>query len=82
MSKTFLQESSEAFCELKKSALRWTKKLHQRVLTGVLWKALWKKDMVLFGFSKQKVFGALPPLLNKHIGFITKFLEKQFKDSP
>ena len=37
--------------------------------------------MVLFGFSKQKIFGTLPPLLNKPMGFITKLLEKQFKES-
>jgi len=33
MSKTFPQESSEAFSNVKKSALRRTKKLHQCVLT-------------------------------------------------
>ena len=33
MSKTFPQKSSEAFLNLKKSALRRTKKLHQIVLT-------------------------------------------------
>jgi len=38
--------------------------------------------MVSFGFSKKKLFGTLPPLLNKPMGFITKRLEKQFKDSP
>jgi len=38
--------------------------------------------MVLFGYSKNKLFGTLPPLLNKPMGFITKLLEKQFKDSP
>jgi len=38
--------------------------------------------MVIFGFSKKKLFGTPPPLLNKLIGFITKHLEKQFKDSP
>jgi len=38
--------------------------------------------MVLFGFSKKKPFGTLPPLLNKPTGFITKLLEEQFKDSP
>jgi len=38
--------------------------------------------MVLFGFSKNKLFATLPPLLNKPMGFITKLLEKQFKDSP
>jgi len=36
MSKTFPQESSEAFLNLKKSALPRTKKLHQRVLTECL----------------------------------------------
>jgi len=38
--------------------------------------------MVLFDFSKKKLFGILPPLLNKPLGVITKLLEKQFKDSP
>jgi len=38
--------------------------------------------MVLFGFSKKKLFATLPPLLNKPMGFITKHLEKQFKDCP
>ena len=38
--------------------------------------------MVIFGFSKKKLFGTPPPLLNKPMGFITKLLEKQFKDSP
>jgi len=38
--------------------------------------------MVSFGFSKEKLFGTLPPLFNKLMGFITKLLEKQFKDSP
>jgi len=38
--------------------------------------------MLLFGNSKKKLFGTLPPLLNKPMGFITKLLEKQFKDSP
>jgi len=37
--------------------------------------------MVSFGFSKKKLFGTLPPLLNKPTGFITKLLEKQFKGS-
>jgi len=36
----------------------------------------------LFGFSKNKVFGTIPPLMNKPMGFITKLLEEQFKDSP
>jgi len=38
--------------------------------------------MVLFGFLKMKLFGTLPPLLNKLVGFITKLLDKQFEDSP
>jgi len=38
--------------------------------------------MFSFGFSKKKLFGTLPPLLKKSMGFITKLLEKQFKDSP
>jgi len=38
--------------------------------------------MVSFGFSINKLFGTLPPLFNKPMGFITKLLEKQFKDSP
>jgi len=51
------------------------KKLHSACFNRVLWKLLRKKDMVLFGFSKKKLFGALPPLLNKPLGFITKLLE-------
>jgi len=31
---------------------------------------------VSFGFSKKKLLGTLPPLLNTPMGFITKFLEK------
>jgi len=38
--------------------------------------------VVLFGFSEKKLFRTLPTLLNKPMGFITKRLEKQFKDSP
>jgi len=38
--------------------------------------------MVSFGFSKKKLFGTFPPLLNKPMGFTTKLSEKQFKDSP
>jgi len=82
MSKTFPQESSETFLNLKKSAFRRTKKLHQRVLTECFEKHFKKKDMVSFGFSKKKLFGTLPPLLNKPMGFITKLMEKRFKDSP
>jgi len=82
MIKTFPQESSEAFLNLKKSASRRTKKTSPACFNRVLWKALRKKDMVLFGFTKKKLFGTLPPLLNKAMGFITKLLVKQFKDSP
>jgi len=77
MTKTFHQESSEAFLNLKKSALRKTKKIHQRVLTDCF-----EKHFEKFCFSKKKLFGTLPPLLNKPMVFITKLLEKQFKDSP
>jgi len=38
--------------------------------------------MVSFGFSKKKLFGTLPPLLKKPVGFITKLWEKHFKGSP
>jgi len=37
--------------------------------------------MVLFGFSKKKLFGTPQPLLNKPMGFITKLMEKQLKVS-
>jgi len=42
-------------------------------------KTLRKEDMVSFGFSKKKLLGTLPPLLNKPMGFITKLLEKTFQ---
>jgi len=38
--------------------------------------------MVSFGLSKNKLFGTLPPLWNKPLGFTTKLVEKKFKDSP
>jgi len=50
MSKTSPQESSEAFLNLKKSALPRTKKTSPACFTRVLWKSLRKKDMVSFGF--------------------------------
>ena len=81
MSKTFPQESSEAFLNLKKSHYPEQKKLHQHVLTERFEKHF-EKNIVFFGFSKKTLFGTLPPLLNKPIDFITKLLEKQFKDSP
>ena len=82
MSKTFPQESSAAFFNLKKSALPRTKKTSPACFNRVFLKALRKKDMVSFGFSKKKLFGTLQPFLNKPMGFRTKLLEKQFKDSP
>ena len=81
MSKIFPQESSEAFLNLKNLHYAEQEKLHQRALTECFEKHFEKKT-VLFGFSKNKLFGTLPPLLNKSMGFITKLLEKQFKDSP
>jgi len=68
----------------------WTSKsLHyaeQKKFTSVFRQSALKstsnKDIVLFGFSNKKLFGTLPPLLNKPTGFITKHLVKQFKDSP
>jgi len=82
MSKIFLQESSEAFLKLKSLRCAEQKKLHQRVSTECIEKHFEEKDMVLFGFSKKKLLGTLLHLLNKPMGFITKLLEKQFKDSP
>jgi len=82
MSKTFPQESSEVFLNLKKSALLRTKKNFTSVFEQSVLKSTSKKNMVSFGFSKKKFFDTLPPLFNKPKGFITKLLEKQFKDSP
>jgi len=82
MSKTFAQESSEAFFNLKSLHYVGQKILHQRVLTECIEKHFEKKDMVSFGFSKKKLFGTLSPLLNKPMGFTTNLLENQFKDSP
>jgi len=87
MSKTFPQESSEAFLNLKTLHHAEQKKLHQRVLIECFEKHFVKKTP-LFAFSKKKLFGTLPPLLNKPMAtlgklkIITKLLEKQFKDSP
>jgi len=82
MSKTFPQECSEAFLNLKKSALRRTKKISTACFNRVLRKALRQKTWFFLAFQKRNFFGTLPPLLNKPMGFITKLLEKQFKDSP
>jgi len=68
MSKIFPQESSEAFLNLKSQHYADQKKIHQRVLPEC--------------FEKHFENGTLPPLLNKTMGFITKLLKKQFKDSP
>jgi len=76
MSKTFPQESSEAFLNLKKSALPRTKKLHQRVITECFEKHFAKKTWFGLASQKKKLFGTLEPLLNKPLGFITKLLEK------
>jgi len=78
----FSSRELRGIVKLKKSALRRTKKLHRRFLTECFEKHFEEKDMVLFGFSKKKLFGTVLPLLNKPLGFITKLLEKQFKDSP
>jgi len=81
MSKTFPQESSETFFNLKSlhyaEQKDFTSVFQQSALKGTS-----KKNMSLFGFSKQKLFNTLPPLLNKLMGFIKKLLEKQFKESP
>jgi len=68
--------------ELKKLCITQNKKNSPACFNRVLWKVLRKKDIILFGLSKKKLFGTLPLLLNKLMGFITKLLEKQFKDSP
>jgi len=81
MSKSFPEESSEAFLNLKKSALRRTKKLHQHVLTECFEKHFERRTYFYLA-SQQRKFLALSPLLNKPMGLITKLLEKQFKDSP
>jgi len=53
MGKTFPQESSEAFFELKKSALRGTKNLHQRVLTECFEKRFVKKTWFYLASQKR-----------------------------
>jgi len=68
--------------ELKKLCITQNKKNFTSVFQQSALKSTSKKDIVLFGFSKEKFFGTFPPLLNKRMGFITKLLEKQFKDSP
>jgi len=73
MSKTFSQESSEAFLIFTKSALRRKKNL-PACFNRLLWKELRWKDPVLFGFSKKKLVGTLPFLLN--MGFHYKTSSK------
>jgi len=53
MSKTFPQSSSEAFLNLKKSALSRTKKLHQRVLTECFEKHFEKRHGFIGLFKKE-----------------------------
>jgi len=55
MSKTFPQESSEAFFNLKKSALSKTKKTSPARFNRVLWKAL-RKNTCFFRKNKKKHF--------------------------
>ena len=81
MSKTFPQESSEAFLNLKSLHYAEQKKLHQLVLTECFEKHFERRHGFIW-LLKKETFGTLPPLLNKTMGFITKILEKQFKDSP
>jgi len=53
MSKTFLQESSEAFFNVKKSALRRTKQNSPVWLNRVLWKALRKNSWFYLALEKR-----------------------------
>jgi len=64
MSKTFSQESSEAFLNFAKSALRRTKKTHQRVLTDSFEKNFEEKTSFHLASEKKKLFGTLPLILN------------------
>jgi len=56
MSKTFSQESSEAFLSFTKSALRRTKKITS-VFQQTALKRTSKKRTLLSGFSKEKLVG-------------------------
>jgi len=53
MSKTFPQESSEAFLNLKKSALCRTTKTSPAYFNRVLWKVLRKKDIIYLATQKR-----------------------------
>jgi len=56
MSKTFPQESSEAFFNLKKSALRRTRKTSPVCFNRVLWEALRKKRHGFIWLLKKETF--------------------------
>jgi len=69
MSKTYSQESSEAFLNFSKSALCKTKKKTKKknspaCFNRLLWKELQRKDLVLFDVWKEKHVGTLPLLLH------------------
>jgi len=71
LSKTFPQENSEAFLNLRKSALRKTKDLHQRVLTESFEKHFKKRH----GFTwllKKETFCYFPTSFEKAYGFHNK----------
>jgi len=53
MSKTYSQESSEAFLNFTKSALRRTKKTHQRVLTDYFEKISKKRPRFIWLLKKE-----------------------------
>jgi len=55
MSKTFPQESFEAFLNLENSALRRTKKTSPACFNRVLWKALRKKTWFYLASQKRNI---------------------------
>jgi len=65
--------------ELEKVCITQNKKASPTFLTECFEKHFAKKTWFHLASQKRNCF---PPLLNKPIGFITKLLEKQFKDSP
>ena len=71
MSKTFPQDSYEAFLNLKSLHYAEQEKLHQRVLTECFEKHFEKETWFYFA-SQKRNFLALSHLLNKTMGFITK----------
>jgi len=62
---------------LKKSALPRTKKLHQRVSPECFEKHFEKRHG--FIWLLKKLFGTLPPLLHKPMGFITNYWKNSSK---